>query len=83
MGNGSGPFHINSRVYTNSFAGKSLAMAFPYRNKGTSFGGLTKEQYSYLIYNSLAYHGAGAGGRAGKWNNTNGVTIVFNPPTSK
>jgi hypothetical protein len=81
MGNGSGTGGLNSRVYTNSYAGKSIAMAFPFKNGG-SFGGLSKPQYSYVTYNSLAYHGSGAGGRADKWASANGLNISFVPPSS-
>lgn len=79
MGNGSGPNGINSRVYTNSFAAKSIAMAFPFKNGG-SFAGLSKPQYSYLTYNALAYHGTGAGGRADKWAIANNRLVSFVPP---
>ena len=82
MGSGSGPGRLNSRVYTNSFAGKSSEMVFPFqvRQTGPSFAGLSKPQYSYITYNTLAYHGAGAGGRAGKWANANGIKYQFIPP---
>jgi hypothetical protein len=81
MGTGSGPGGINSRIYTISYAGKSNAASFPFRNKGTSFGGLTKPQYSYSIYYSLANNGAGAGNRAGRWAVAHGQQIAFNPPS--
>ena len=80
MGNGSGPGRLNSRVYTNSYASKSLEMAFPFKN-GDSFAGLSRPQYSYVTYNCLAYHGAGAGGRAGRWARANSVPIQFIPPS--
>jgi hypothetical protein len=77
MGNGSGPGRLNSRVYTNSYSGISNTMSFPYRNKGNSFGGLSKPQYSYLTYNTLAYHGAGAGSRGDRWLSSRGVNTSF------
>jgi len=80
MGSGSGPGRLNSRVFTNSYAGKSVEMAFPFRNQGTSFAGLSKPQYSYNTYNSLAYQGAGAGGRAGRWAVAHNQPISFIPP---
>jgi hypothetical protein len=79
MGNGSGPGGLNSRVYTNSYSSKVVAMAFPYKNGG-SFGGLSKPQYSYNTYHNLAYNGAGAGGRAGRWAVAHNKVISFNPP---
>jgi len=82
MGTGSGPGGLNSRVFTNSYSGKSIAMAFPYRNSGGgSFAGLSKPQYSYITYNSLAYLGAGAGGRGARWAYSRGVQQAFVPPT--
>jgi len=82
MGNGSGPGGLNSRVFTNSYAGESRSMALPFRfRNGGSFGGLSKPQYSNLIYYSLAYNGAGAGGRAGRWAIRHREPISFVPPT--
>jgi hypothetical protein len=80
MGNGSGPGRLNSRVFTNSYGALSREMAFPFKNGG-SFGGLTKPQYSNLIYYSLAYNGAGAGGRGGRWAIRQRQPISFIPPT--
>lgn len=80
MGNGSGPGGLNSRVYTNSYSYESSRMVFPFRNGG-SFAGLTKPQYSYITYHSLAYQGAGAGGRAGRWLNAHNKKVAFIPPT--
>jgi len=80
MGNGSGVRGLNSRVYTNSYASLSLKMAFPYRNKGDSFGGFSKPQYSHTTYHNLAFNGAGAGGREGRWLINKGVQIPFIPP---
>jgi len=82
MGTGSGPGALNSRIYTNSYASASRAMAYPFRNMGTSFAGLSKPQYAYITYNSLAYHGAGAGGRAARWAYAHGQRFSFIPPTS-
>jgi len=80
MGNGSGPGRLNSRVYTNSYAAESRALAYPFRFGG-SFGGLSKPQYSNLIYYSLAYNGAGAGARGGRWAVRQRQPISFVPPT--
>lgn len=80
MGNGSGVRGLNSRVYTNSYASLSLKMAFPYRDKGNSFCGFSKPQYSHTTYHNLAYNGAGAGGREGRWLINKGVQIPFIPP---
>lgn len=71
---------FNSRIATNSFATQEAAMTFPYKNGG-SFGGLTKSQYSYLIYHQLADNGAGAGSRGARWERQYGaVPIPFIPP---
>lgn len=79
MGNGSGPGGLNSRIYTNSFAGKVAAAAFPFKNGG-SFGGLTVPQYSYLTYHELANNGASFGARGARWNRANGIQTSFIPP---
>ena len=76
MGTGSGVSGLNSRVFTNSYSSKVQAMAFPFRNKGDSFGGLSKPQYSNLIYYTLAASGANAGGRAKTYNRD----VSFIPP---
>jgi len=78
MGNGSGPGGLNSRVFTNSYGYQVQRMAFPFR--GNSFGGLSAPQYSYNTYSNLAYLGAGAGNRAGRWANAKRETIAFTPP---
>ena len=80
MGNGSGVRGLNSRVFTNSYAGKVGEMAFPYRDKGDSFGGFSKPQYSHTTYHNLAYNGAGAGGREGRWLVSKGIPVSFIPP---
>jgi hypothetical protein len=80
MGTGSGVSGLNSRVFTNSYSSKVQAMAFPFRNKGDSFAGLSKPQYSNLIYYTLAASGSGAGGRGGRWALSQGVTTQFIPP---
>ena len=80
MGNGSGPYGLNSRVFTNSYSFQAGRMAAPF--KGNSFGGLSAPQYSCLTYSNLAYLGAGAGNRAGRWGVANGQTIAFIPPPS-
>lgn len=76
MGTAFGRSGLNSRVYTNSYSSKVQAMAFPFRNQGDSFGGLSRPQYSNLIYYTLAASGANAGGRAGRFNRS----VSFIPP---
>jgi hypothetical protein len=80
MGNGSGPGQLNSRIYTNSFSNISNSLTFSLNTRGNSFGGLSKPQYSFLTYNTLAYHGAGAGGRGDRWNRRYSNGISFIPP---
>jgi hypothetical protein len=73
---------FNSRIATNSFSSQEAAMAYPYKNGG-SFGGLTKPQYSYLIYHQLANNGASAGSRGARWDRSFGsVQTAFIPPVS-
>jgi hypothetical protein len=81
MGFGSGSFI--SRVYTNSFATKNIEAYSPFnRNqRGNSFYGLSKPQYSHQTYYQLAYNGAGMGNRGDRWLRANGVpNISFIPP---
>ena len=82
MGNGSGPGSFSSRIYTNSYADQIRHAAIPFqiRQRGSSFAGLTPGQYSYITYNSLANLGAGAGGRAGRWEQAYGIKVAFRPP---
>ena len=83
MGTGSGPGGLNSRIFTNSFAGQSSAMAYPYRNLGNSFGGLSKPQYSYLTFFSLVDCG-GVGARFGRFRRARHIPpIKFIPPKIK
>jgi hypothetical protein len=79
MGTGSGPGGLNSRIFTNSFAGKDREMAFPLVPK-RYFGFQSKAQYSYNTYHSLADNSPGFGARGARWARANGVTIAFNPP---
>jgi len=84
MGNGSGPGRLNSRVYTNSFAGKNNEAYKPFylRDVGNSFYGLSKPQYSHATYYQLANNGAGAGARGDRWLRSHGYqSTVFTPPT--
>jgi hypothetical protein len=73
---------FNSRIATNSFATQEAAMAFPFKNGG-SFGGLSKPQYSHLIYHQLADNSTGFGSRGARWERNNGIRpISFIPPVS-
>jgi hypothetical protein len=82
MGTGSGPGGLNSRVFTNSYSGASAAMVFPFKNGG-SFAGLSKPQYAYVTYNTLAFNGAGFGSRGGKWLHAHGIKTQFIPPQTQ
>ena len=70
---------LNSRIYTNSFAGMERALLYPKANGG-SFGNLSKPQYAYLVYHELADNGAGFASRGARWARTNNLTIAFQPP---
>jgi hypothetical protein len=70
---------LNSRIYTNSFAGKDKEMAMPLFPKNY-FGFQTKAQYSYNVYHSLANNSPGFGSRGARWERANGFVIAFNPP---
>lgn len=75
---------FHSRIATNSFATKEVSMMYPYRNMGDSFGGLSKPQYSHLIYYQLANNGAGAGTQGERWQRAYGSpTTSFIPPPSR
>jgi len=73
---------LNSRIFTNSFAGINNRAYSPFwlLDKGDSFYGLSKPQYSHQTYYQLANNGAGAGNREGRWLHNNGVQISFVPP---
>ena len=72
---------FNSRIFTNSFAGKEREMALPLVPK-LYFGFQTKSQYSYNVYHQLANNGAGFGARGARWARENKVNISFIPPTT-
>ena len=83
MGTGSGPGRLNSRIFTNSFAGKNNAAYAPFyfQQAGNSFYGLTKSQYSHQTYYQLASNGAAAGARGDRWLRAQGYQpITFIPP---
>jgi hypothetical protein len=85
MGTGSGAGRINSRIYTNSFAGKNNEAYLPFnlRSSGGSFFGLSRPQYSHQTYYQLADNGAGAGARGDRWLRSQGQQpISFIPPTN-
>ena len=74
---------LNSRIFTNSFAGKNNAAYSPFyfKEQGNSFYGLSKAQYSHQTYYQLANNGASAGGRGDKWLRANGYQPrSFVPP---
>ena len=71
---------FNSRIFTNSFAGKEREMALPLVPK-LYFGFRTKSQYSYNVYRQLSNNGAGFGARGARWERIHGVApISFTPP---
>uniref|UniRef100_A0A6C0IRT9 Uncharacterized protein n=1 Tax=viral metagenome TaxID=1070528 RepID=A0A6C0IRT9_9ZZZZ len=73
---------LNSRIFTNSFAGMNNRTYAPFwlLQKGDSFYGLSKPQYSHQTYYQLANNGAGVGNREGRWLYNNGAKISFIPP---
>jgi hypothetical protein len=75
MGSG---IRLNSRIFTNSFAGKEREMAFPLRPK-LYFGFESKAQYSYNVYHQLANNGAGFGSRGAKWAKYHNEQVAFIP----
>ena len=82
MGTGSGPGGLNSRVFTNSFAWKNNQAYFPFyaAQRGDSFYGLSKPQYSWQTFHQLAYLGSGAGQRQNKWLQQRGIRTPYIPP---
>ena len=71
---------FNSRIFTNSFAGKEREMALPLVPK-LYFGFRTKSQYSYNVYRQLSNNGAGFGARGARWERIHGLQPVsFTPP---
>jgi hypothetical protein len=74
---------LNSRIFTNSFAGKnnSAYAPFYFEQKGDSFYNLSRAQYSRQTYYQLANNGAGAGVRGDRWLRANGYQPTsFIPP---
>lgn len=61
---GSGSF--NSKIFTNSFAGKNREMALPLYPK-LYFGFPTKELYTYNMKRQLSNLGPGIGARSSRW----------------
>ena len=77
------PGHFNSRITTNSFTGQNSGSYLPFylQQKGDSFYGLSKPQYSHQVYYQLANNGASAGSRGDKWMRANQYQPVsFIPP---
>lgn len=77
---------LNSRIFTNSFAGKNNAAYAPFyfKEQGDSFYGLSKSQYAHQTYYQLANNGAGAGARGDRWLRANGYQPrSFVPPLTR
>lgn len=79
MGTGSGISGLNSRIYTNSYAYKSIATTIPNRG-GDSFAGFSKPMYARQTYMALSNCGPGADARVQRFNNAIGKKTGFNPP---
>jgi hypothetical protein len=63
MGNGSGPSGLNSRIYNVGLSYQEARAYYRFNgnNPGTSFYGLTPEQYMFNIKRQLGNLGAGSG----------------------
>ena len=82
MGNGSGVYGLNSRIYTNSYAYQSQRTSYP-KPIGYSFAGFSKPMYSSQTYHTLANNGPVADARVARFNRSQGIyNIGFNPPTN-
>jgi hypothetical protein len=83
---GSGPGSLGSNSQTNSFSYRNSQAYFPFylQQKGNSFYGLSKPQYSSTTYNALACQGGsnGSNSRVGRWHRSTNTPIPpFIPPT--
>ncbi len=69
---------LNSRIYTNSYAGKSVDQFRVQKPQGNYFGGTSVPQYKSTIYYSLANNGTGtgSGSRIQRFNNGNNIPSV-------
>jgi hypothetical protein len=82
MGNGSGVYGLNSRIYTNSYAFQSYRTSFP-KPIGNSFAGFSKPMYSSQTYHTLANNGPAADARVARFNRSQGTpSFSFIPPTN-
>jgi hypothetical protein len=66
---------LNSRIYTNSYAGMSIKQFYIQRPQGNYFSGTSVPQYKSTTYYSLANNGAGAasGSRVQRFSNNNNI----------
>ena len=78
MGNGSGVYGLNSRIFTNSYSNLSRMQFESQRPLGNSFAGSSVPQYKSTIYRSLANNGAGSGSdsRVLRYNNSIGASKI-------
>ena len=81
MGTGSGVSGLNSRIFTNSYAYRSMLTTVPNRGGG-SFAGFSKPMYSRQTYMTLSNCGPAADARVQRFNNTIGKQLGFIPPTN-
>ena len=82
MGNGSGVYGLNSRIYTNSYAYQSQKTSYP-KPIGDSFAGFSKPMYSYQTYHTLANNGPSGDSRVARYNRSQGkINFSFIPPNS-
>jgi hypothetical protein len=81
MGNGSGIYGLNSRIYTNSYAYQSERTSYP-KPIGNSFAGFSKPMYSFQTYHTLANNGPAADARVQRFNNSRGIQTGFIPPSN-
>lgn len=78
MGNGSGVYGLNSKIFTNSYSNLSRMQFESQRPLGNSFAGSSIPQYKSTIYRSLANNGSGAASdsRVLRYNNSVGIPKI-------